>query len=272
MAQAPSPPLAIWFEVLVVVWLLVAYDAINNLAPLRRAAALGHAQSVLSVERSLHIDIELTLNRWLSHHAALGYIASTYYDLGHFLITFGVLGFLVWKRRSLYGALRTQLVLINVIAFVVFWRFPVAPPRMLASFGFQDVVARTDALVSWHTGGLARSANQYAAFPSLHVAWAMWSGLALWRMFPRPAVRAVAVAMPVLTAFVVLATGNHFVLDVFAGALTFLLAGSLVPATRRVAVVARDLRRSGRLPERPGDPQAVGVALTHADGGGGVPR
>ncbi len=57
-----------------------------------------------------------------------------------------------------------------MLAFVVFWRYPVAPPRMLP--GFTDVVASTHAFGSWHTGALASQANQLAAMPSLHIAWA----------------------------------------------------------------------------------------------------
>ena len=224
-----------WFDALVIAWLLLLYDAINNLAPLQRAVALRRAADVLSLERKLHIDIELTLNRWLAHEPLLGYIAGTYYDLGHVFVTFGVLGVMWWKRRDLYKSMRSQLVLVNLVAFIVFWRFPVAPPRMLANLGFSDIVAKSDALVSWHTGRLARDANQYAAMPSLHVAWAMWSARAIWRMVPRRSVRGLAVVMPFLTALVVIATANHFVLDVVSGAATFLLAGVTVPSMRRLA-------------------------------------
>ncbi len=98
--------------------------------------------------------------------------------------------------------------LINLIAFIIFWRYPVAPPRMLAGAGFRDIVARADALVDFHSGSLAHDANQYAAFPSSHVAWATWSARAIWRMVRRPTVRMMAVVMPLLTALTVLATGT----------------------------------------------------------------
>jgi membrane-associated phospholipid phosphatase len=260
---ADSPGISFWFEAIVLV--LVAYDAINNLAPVLRAAALSRALSILAFERSLHINIELTLNRWLADHSILGYIDSTYYDLGHFLITFGVFGVLLWKRRDLYPRLRTQLVLMNMIAFVVFWRYPVAPPRMLVGAGFRDIVARTDALVSFHTGRLAHDANQYAAFPSLHVAWAMWSARAILRITHRPLIRVLAVLMPLLTAFTVLATGNHFVLDVLAGAATFALAWLLTAPLHRLAswirrLVARVASANGlpaRARGRAGEPAHV---------------
>jgi len=237
----------LWFEALVVGWLLVFYDLINNLAPLSRGEALVRAESVLSFERSLHIGVELAINRWLAAHALLGYIASSYYDLAHFLVTFGVFGLLYWKRSSHFRRLRTQLVLINLVAFVVFWRFPVAPPRMLSGVGFTDIVARTDALVSFHNGALAHDANQYAAMPSLHVAWALWSSLALWRMYSNRIVRAFAIVMPIVTSVVVIATGNHFLLDVFAGAATFLFAWAVSgPCLRASDALRRRLAEARR--------------------------
>ena len=54
--------------------------------------------------------------------------------------------------------------------------------------------------------------------PSLHIAWALWCTLAVWRMTRARWVRAAARLYPCLTALAVLATGNHFVLDVLAGA------------------------------------------------------
>ncbi len=86
------------------------------------------------------------------------------------------------------------------------------------------MVASTHAFGSWHTGALASDANQLAAMPSLHMAWAAWCALVLWRLSPRLWVRVLALAYPCLTCVAVLATGNHFLLDVFAGLATAGLA------------------------------------------------
>jgi hypothetical protein len=244
-ASATTPRIAYWFEALVVVWLMIVYDAVKNLAPVTRSLALAHARDILSFERSLHVNVELTLNHWLASHSLLGSVAADYYDLGHFLVTFGVLGVLLWKYHDRYRWLRTQLVLITLIAFVVFWCYPVAPPRMLTGEGFVDIVARTRALVSFHSGSLAQDANQYAALPSLHVAWAMWSALAIWRMTSRRLVRLIAVAMPLLTALVVLSTGNHFVVDVAGGVATFALAGFAAAPALHLATALRRIPLTG---------------------------
>ena len=233
-------------------WLLFLYDAVNNLAPLRLSVALGNARGILHLERVLHIDPELSLDRWLAAHHTLGAILANYYDNAHFVVTLGVLGWLWWRRADLYRPLRNALVLVNVIGFVVFWLYPVAPPRMLD--GFTDVVASSHAFGSWHTGALASAANQLAAMPSLHMAWAAWCTLALWRASDRLVVRALAVAYPCLTALAVLATGNHFLLDIVGGlavlALAVLLVGSPGAIGGRLAPARLgDRRRSGRLQE-----------------------
>lgn len=207
-------------------WLCWVYDAITNLAPLRLHTALAHARDILSLEQSLHIAPEHALDRWLAAHHTLGLVVSDYYDNAHFVVTLGLLGWLWWRRADLYRPLRNALVLVNVIAFVVFWRFPVAPPRMLP--GFTDVVASTHALGSWHSGALASQANQLAAMPSLHIAWAVWCTIVIWKLSARRWVRALGVVYPCLTAFAVISTGNHFVFDMLGGLVTIALSMSLV--------------------------------------------
>ncbi len=215
-----------WVEVLAVVWLLWVYDAITNLAPLRLSAALGHARAILSFEQSLGISPEHSLDSWLAGHPTLGLILSDYYDNAHFIVTLGLLGWLWWSRADIYRGLRSSLVLINVLAFVVFWRYPVAPPRMLP--GFTDIVASTHAIGSWHDGALASDANQLAAMPSLHIGWALWCAVAVWSATRLRWLRVVAVVYPFLTAFAVLATGNHYVLDLLGGILVALASFAAV--------------------------------------------
>jgi hypothetical protein len=237
-----------WGELLVVAWLAWLYDAVTNLAPAREALALSHGRAILRLEQSLHIDPELSLNRWLAGHDVLGTITSYYYDNAHFVVTLGLLGWLWWKRADIYRPLRNALVAINVLGLLVFWRYPVAPPRMLSSSGFSDVVASTHTIGQWHTGSIAADANQFGAMPSLHLAWAAWCGLVLWRLSPRAWVRTLAVLYPCLTTFAVLSTGNHYLLDVFAGLATFALAASLarVPSVAHVTKLLLS-RRTDRL-------------------------
>lgn len=236
-ARAGRSPL--WVEALAIAWLCWLYDILTNLAPARRAVALGHAASVLRIERSLGIDPELSLNRWLAGEHALALALSDYYDNAHFAVTLGLLGLLWWRRADIYPQLRNVLVTTNLIGFAVFWLWPMAPPRLLPGNGFVDVVAATHAFGSWHTGSLAADADQYAAMPSLHIAWAVWCAVVIWRLTERRWLRALGLVHIAITAFAVMATGNHFVLDVLAGVLTTALSFAII---KTIAVLAQRKR------------------------------
>jgi len=237
----------LWVEALVIVWLCWVYDAINNLAPVRLHAALAHGWGVLHLERTLDLDPELALNRWLTGHHTLGLLLSDYYDNAHFVVTLGLLGWLWYRRADIYRPLRNTLVAINVIGLAVFWLYPTAPPRLLPGSGFNDVVASTHAFGGWHTGSLAVVANQFAALPSLHMAWAVWCSLVMWSMSSRLWVRCAAILYPCITCVAVLATGNHYLFDVFAGVATTVLAVVLMRALE-VAWRSRGALRPARAP------------------------
>ncbi len=237
-----------WVEALVIAWLCWVYDSITNLAPLRVHLALDHARGILHLEQALHLDPELTLDRWLAGHHSLGLLLSDYYDNAHFVVTLGLLGWLWWARADCYRALRNTLVIVNVIAFAVFWLYPVAPPRLLP--GFTDVVASSHAFGSWHTGALASQANQLAAMPSLHIAWAVWCTLVVWQITRRRWARFLAVVYPCVTALAVLATGNHYVFDLLGG-LIAITAAALLVRFRVGSKVLAGIAASGARPVLP---------------------
>ncbi len=224
-----------WIEVLVVVWLCWVYDAINNLAPVRQIQAVAHAHGLYHLEQVLHLDPERPMDHWLAGHHTLALWVSDYYDNAHFVVTFAVVAWLWWHRQDLYRPLRNSLILVNIIGFVVFWLYPLAPPRLLPGAGFVDVVSVSDAFGAGSS--LASSANELAAMPSLHMAWAAWSGLAMWRLWRGHRWAWLVWAYPLATGVAVLSTGNHFVADVIAGLLTTamatLAAERLVPRARR---------------------------------------
>jgi diacylglycerol O-acyltransferase len=216
----PGPRSRWWIEVAAIVWLCWVYDAVTNLTPLRNVAARDHALSVLHLEQRLHLDPELTLNHWLAAHHTLGLWASDYYDNAHFVVTLAVVGWLWWRYPRSYRPLRNGLVLTNVIGFVIFWRYPMAPPRMLPGNRYKDIVSLTGAFGSAHSGTLATVANELAAMPSLHIAWAGWSAWAVFKVWRHRRGIWLVWAYPALTAVVVLSTGHHFLADVVAGAAT----------------------------------------------------
>jgi hypothetical protein len=219
--SAPRPPKRspLPLELAFIAFLGWIYDWLQNLAPLRRAEAFGHGAAILSFEQRLGLSPERSWDHWLAQHHVLAYIASDFYDNAIFGVTFGLAAWLWWRRPDIYRPLRSYLVLANLIGFTVFWAYPVAPPRMLP--GFVDVVERVGGLGSWHSTLIAH-ADQLAAMPSMHLAWAVWCSLVLWRLAARRGTRRLAgvagALYPVATAWVVIATGNHYLLDVVAGA------------------------------------------------------
>ena len=199
------------------------YDAINNLSPLRVGLAYRNGQRFIDFERWLHIDPEAGLDHWLSQHSVLSWIAGNYYDNAHFVVTLGLIGFVWWKFPDRYRPLRNGLVLTNLIAMAIYWLVPTAPPRLLDPGLYPDVVGLSGAFGSWHHGALATAANELAAMPSLHIGWALWSSLCVWRILPTWRWRWTVWVYPVVTGVVVMATGNHYLVDVAAGALVFLV-------------------------------------------------
>ena len=69
------------------------------------------------------------------------------------------------------------------------------------------------------TRGTVKSiSNQYAAMPSLHVAWSLWCALVLMPRLRHRWAKALVGLYPVVTVFAVVVTANHYLLDAVGGA------------------------------------------------------
>ena len=213
-----------FYDVLLVVWMAWVFDAVNNLGPVRQRLAEHDGASVLDVERSLHLAPELALNTWLAAHHLLSEIVVFWYVNVHGAVTFAVFGWLWWRRPGLLPPLRAALLVTTLVALAAFWSLPVAPPRMLTSAGYVDLVAAVHHVPVWQGGAVALDANQLAALPSLHIAWAVWAAFAVWRVSSRSWLRCLAVVYPFVTMFAVMATGNHYLADGVMGAAIAALA------------------------------------------------
>jgi hypothetical protein len=229
-------------ELAVVGFLLAGYDRVARAAAVDAAAAERHGAALLSLERALHLAVELPVDRALAAHSRLGQVLSLYYDLAHATVTAGALLVLYVAAAGLYRRARTALVLVNAAALLTFLALPVAPPRLLPGAGFVDVVAGSGTWGAWEAGGseLARHADAYASLPSLHVGWAAWVLLATRAATGARWARAAAGLHLALTVVIVVATGNHYLLDVAAGALLAVGAWHVTAgAGRRAAGAAR---------------------------------
>lgn len=262
------PPL--WLELLFIAWLCWLYDDINNLSPFRRALAYSNGRLFLHWEQAIHLDPEAALDHWLAAHPGLGWVAGNYYDNVHFVTTLGLLG-LIWALfPDRYRPLRNGLLLTNLAAMVIFWLVPTAPPRLLEPGVYVDIVGQSHSFGSWHSGTLATAANQLAAMPSMHIGWAAWSALAAWRILPRRWWTGLVWIYPVVTAIDVMATGNHYLCDVVAGAAVFAV-GQVVADRWQGWSTARQARRALASGRDEAVATGTGAGLGAAATGGGPP-
>jgi hypothetical protein len=231
-------------ELVLVAVFLAVYEEIRWHMVQAGGAAASHALSVVSAERALGLFHERAVQAVFTPWDSVTDAFNTYYGGTHFLVPAAILAWLLLRHPERYARARTALAVMTAVAFIGFWLYPVAPPRLLpASFGFVDTLR--DGASGHLEGSLINTAgDQYASMPSLHVAWAVWCALALYPMFRHWALRALVVAYPVMTTLVVVATGNHYFLDAVAGTLLACLVR---------AVVSRTARTGGEPGPRPSD-------------------
>jgi PAP2 superfamily len=208
----------------IVGFLVFCYDRVRDLAAVRRALSLHDGLQLLRLERHLGIDLELPVNLWLAAHHRLASLASWYYQVAHLSVTLAVLLVCYTRWPEIYRAARNALVLINVVGLIVFWVYPVAPPRLLPGRAFIDVTERTGVAGATNTS----APNPYAAMPSLHTAWAVWVAVLVLCMVRARWIRMIAIVYPVLTVTVIVSTGNHYILDAVAGAAVALGSAAVV--------------------------------------------
>lgn len=201
-------------ELLVVFLLLHVYDYVKSLESVRMPAALHNARDVLSFEGWLHIDMEHAANFWLSAHESTSTLLVWWYQYSHISGTMAVLTCCYLWFPQMYRSARNSLVLTNCVGMLIFIVVPVMPPRLLPDGGFIDSVAVAGFGASH--GGPVEPA-QFAAMPSLHLAWATWVALVAFAMLRSSSKRGLVFLYPLMTAISVVTTGNHYVLDVVAG-------------------------------------------------------
>jgi hypothetical protein len=206
--------------VLVCYWL---YSFVRNAVPSHETAARTRALDLLGVERTLHINVEHSVNALVAGTSWLAYGCDYYYATLHFVVTIAVLVWIYVKYPLRYRSIRSVLFATNLIALVGFWTFALAPPRMFASRGFIDTVVSFHTWGSYASGDLAKASNQFAAMPSLHIGWSLWCAVAIVALAERNWVRVLGALYPVATLFVVIGTANHYLLDTVGGAVALAL-------------------------------------------------
>ena len=201
-------------ELLVVFLLLHIYDYVKSLESVRMSASLHNGLDVLSAERWLHIDVESVSNHWLTSHETVMTLFVWWYQYSHISGTMAVLTCCYLWFPQMYRAARNSLLLTNCVGMLVFVLVPVMPPRLLPGAGYIDSVAVAG---YGHNHGGPVEPAQFAAMPSLHLAWATWVALVAFAMLRSKPRRGLVFLYPTLTAISVVTTANHYVLDVAAG-------------------------------------------------------
>jgi hypothetical protein len=214
-------------EIILVVSVYSLYDVSRFLVEGDHDGAVRHGLSILNFERHLHIDPEHALNKLFSAHLLLALPADYMYAVLHYVVTPIVLIWLWRRHSSAYSRARTVLLVATVLGLVGFSLLPVAPPRLLP--GFIDTMAKEAHYGWWGKDasaprGFGGDTNQYAALPSLHVGWALWSGWQLIRHASRRYVQVLGGLYPIVISIVVIGTANHYLVDVFAGVAVLLAA------------------------------------------------
>ncbi len=220
--------------------IMVSYEALAGV--LGSLSASSHVASLGGVELLL---VGGNVPGWLQATFAsttLTQVATVFYALHMPLVVVTTL--LLWYgRRALYGQYVTALAITSYVALVIFVLFPTAPPwasgfaaNLLESGG----KATSLASVGWLANLI--EADKYAAFPSLHAAYAVL--FCNFTIKTRKSLSVVAVPVTVGILFSTLYLGQHYVIDLVAG-------GGLALASCQIAKRYPAFGRAGAEPAAP---------------------
>jgi hypothetical protein len=184
------------------------------------AQAFTNAKRVIGLERTLGIFHEATVQHWFLSYRWLIRLSDDYYGTMHFAITIVVLALLFFLYPGKYRLWRNTIAFATGLALIGFYFFPLMPPRLLPpQYHFVDTLQLIGGLWSFSSGPVGNVSNQYAAMPSLHVAWSLWCALVVASLVRPWWGKALAFAYPVFTLFVITVTANHYFSDAIAGVL-----------------------------------------------------
>jgi membrane-associated phospholipid phosphatase len=203
----------------VVIWLgfYFSYLAVRGVADRDPTKAFVNGLNVIDFEqRTLHHLFEQTAQRVVdSSHILLTAAAWTYWNSELTVLCITLL-FIYLRRHEWFSRFRNTVLLANVLGLLGYVLMPTAPPWMYPGL-FTDGVNHSTGLVN-------AMANPYAAMPSLHAADALIVGIFLFRACRHRWAKALWALWPAWVWFCVMATANHYLVDVLAGILVALIA------------------------------------------------
>lgn len=220
------------------VW--IGYTLVRTITADRFGVAMENAAAVLDFQRAVGLPSELSFQRGLLGSTAIIKAANVYYISVHFPVTVLFLAWVWIRHRDRFARIRNSLIAVTLMGMVLHTVYPLAPPRMIRGFVDTALVFGPNP----YDLGIASAANQLAAMPSLHVGWALVVALGIVWIAKSPW-RYLALAHPVITALVVIATANHYWTDAI---VALLLVGVvwLLATTRTTRIMLR--RKSESVP------------------------
>lgn len=222
-----------WFvvrQLVIVVGAIVAYFGVRGLTEGDVSTAERNANRVLDVERRVGLALEEAVQGSALAADWIVTLANWVYIWMHWPVVIATLIWLIRVDRGEYLELRNAMIVSGLIGLVIFASFPVAPPRLM---GFEYVDTVTERSHSYRVLQPPAFVNAYAAVPSLHFGWNLLVGLTWIRVGRTRPWRVAGVLMPAAMAWAVVATGNHWVVDVVAGGAVAMAGVGLVRWRRR---------------------------------------
>jgi PAP2 superfamily protein len=190
------------------------YFRVRGLTESSVGVADAHAHTLYRFEQLLGINIEPGLQSLVTRSAPLEAFANWVYIWGHWPVIIATMIWLATWHRTEFLRLRDAMYVSGALGMAIFVSYPVSPPR-LAGLGFIDTV--TQHSHAYRVLQPPAFVNQYAAMPSLHAGWDLLVGIAIVSAASSVALRIFGFAMPVLMTLAVMATANHYLVDVLAG-------------------------------------------------------
>jgi len=195
--------LLIWFG------FVFAYQIARGLADRNPAKAFVDGWRILDFEQRVTNHVfEVTLQQFAVSSSVLSKLVAWTYWNSEFTVVGLALLWVYLRRHDAFSRFRNAIIGANLVGLIGYIVLPTAPPRMFPSIGF----------INHHTNGVVELAgNPYAAMPSLHAADALIVGIVLATLVRRRVWKVMWLVWPLWVWFAVMATGNHFWLDVLAG-------------------------------------------------------
>lgn len=205
-------------------------------------AAYARAHALARTERALHLNVEAWFQHGILGHRWLVEAANIFYATVHFPAMIALLCWAFVAHRDRYPQVRLRVVLVTLICLLI-QLVAVAPPRLTTGSGLIDTPMKYGESV--YAAGYA----QVSAMPSVHIA---WSTLVAWELIRcgHSRWRGLGVLLPLVTLWVVMVTGNHWLFDGLAAAAIVAVVEVVLAAAQRWLRRRAAAPAPARLPDR----------------------